>query len=74
MTKAQAYLNTLEPGDSVTILDTSNNREREGVVRRLKGKPSKRTGVQVYVIRFNSLFDLDKDGLTNLGRFRLVVP
>lgn len=68
------YIKSLEVGNIVTLLDTSNERERMAVVRKIHGKAGRPIGLQVFVTRFNSLFELDRDGKTNLGRFKLLVP
>ncbi len=68
----QDYLKTLEPGSDVMVLDTSNDRERTATVRRLFGPRSRRHGVEVYVHRFQTLMTMNKDGMTSMGRFRLL--
>ena len=56
----------LEVGDRVKVQDTSNNRMRIGYVRTIDGDD-----IQVYVQRFDSLMKFT-NGLTNLGRFKLM--
>lgn len=62
MNRTKAY----QPGDTVVVLDTSNQRELEGFVRMLDGKR-----VQVYITRFENTMWFDESGLTRLGRFKL---
>ena len=68
------YLDQLSPGDFVEVLDTSNNRLRDGAVRRVIGVKGQVKGVDIYMIRFKRVFEFDKDGKTNLGRFWIQVP
>ena len=71
---AKEYMDSLSPGDPVEVLDTSNNRIREAAVRRVIGVRGQVKGVDVYVLRFRRVFELDHEGKTNLGRFKLVIP
>ena len=61
----------MKAGDSVTVLDTSNDRHREGVVRRVIEHKEGWTEAHVWVPRFNRIF-VFRNGETNLGRFKLI--
>lgn len=54
-----------EVGQTVIVIDTSNDREREGKVTSVEGKK-----IDVLVYRFGTTFSF-VNGLTNLGRFKL---
>lgn len=57
----------MEIGDSVNVLDTSNNKILSGYVRKLEqGK------TQVWIDRFKNLMWFESDGTTRLGRFKLM--
>lgn len=61
MAKKKPY----EVGQAVKVLDTANDRLRDGMVSLVEGKT-----IHVYVERFKTTMTF-KDGETGLGRFRL---
>lgn len=56
----------MKSGDKIQVLDTSNDRILEGVVRQVEGNK-----VEVYVLRFENYMWF-ADGVTRLGRFKLI--
>ena len=57
-----------EPGDSIRILDTANQRRRIGYIKSFDNNGN----VFVYVVRFDSIMKFGPSGETGMGRFKLI--
>lgn len=64
----QEEINDLRPGDELVLKDTSNDKELKAFFRTKLNSQQ----IIVYVERFKDTMRLGSDGISGLGRFKLI--